>query len=319
MKKELLSIMFLLGVSVALLNIISYSEQDVSAEMQLIKNEVIDLSIDENKEFNKTGTPVTFDIIRISQNGDAVMAGKSEPNMEIFLYENNKKISSFFSDANGEWVWISDSPLTDGLKVFNIKCLNKEGKEFESSQEIYVLGESMPSIKPIVLKLDSSNLDDINIYNTDYIDNTLTLDLLNYYPKRKLTVTGRAPADTDVNIFADDVLIGTVSSDFYGNWKFSSREIVNIESSKLKFFSNIAGIKLKIDLPLTLSELEQNIPRISSKKIFKDNNSWKMTRKISDDSYLYSEIFIKNLKSLSISQLLKHEQTINFFNSKIQK
>ena len=30
------------------------------------------------------------------------MAGKSEPNLEIFLFENNKKIASFFSDANGD-------------------------------------------------------------------------------------------------------------------------------------------------------------------------------------------------------------------------
>ena len=46
------------------------------------------------------------------------------------------------------------SPLTQGLKVFNVKCF-EAGKEFKSSQEIYVLGDNMSSKKPIVLKLDS--------------------------------------------------------------------------------------------------------------------------------------------------------------------
>ena len=319
MKKELLSIMFLLGVSIALMKIIPEVNQTDSTAPQLKENKDIDLGINENKKFENSATPVTFDIIRISQDGDTIMAGKSEPNLEIFLFENKKKISSFFSDANGEWVWISDNPLTEGLKIFNIRCLNEAGKEFESSQEIYVLCDKKSSAKPMVLKLDSRNLDDINIYNTEYIDNSLTLDILNYYPKKKLTISGRAPVGTDVNVFANDILLGSVSSDFYGNWNFSSREIVNIETSNLKLSATIASIKLHIDLPLSLSQLEQNILKTSSINIIKENNSWRLSRKISDDDYLYSEIFIKNSKSLSISQLLNSKKTYNLFDSKILK
>ena len=317
MKKELLLIMFLLGVSIALINITPEINQADSGAPQLKENKDINLGINENKRFENSATPVTFDIIRISQDGDTVMAGKSEPNLEIFLFENKKKISSFFSDANGEWLWISDNPLTEGLKIFNIRCINEEGKEFESSQEIYVLGDEKSSVKPMVLKLDSINFDDINIYNTEYIDNSLTLDILNYYPKKKLTISGRAPVGIDVNVFANDILLGSVSSDFYGNWNFSSREIVNIETSNLKLSATIASIKLHIDLPLSLIQLEQNILKTSSINIIKENNSWRLTRKISDDNYLYSEIFIKKSKSLSISQLLNSKKTYNLFDSKI--
>ena len=317
MKKELLLIMFLLGVSIALINITPEINQADSGAPQLKENKDINLGINENKKIEDSSTPVTFDIIRISQDGDTIMAGKSEPNLEIFLFENKKKISSFFSDANGEWLWISDNPLTEGLKIFNIRCINEEGKEFESSQEIYVLGDEKSSVKPMVLKLDSINFDDINIYNTEYIDNSLTLDILNYYPKKKLTISGRAPVGTDVNVFANDILLGSVSSDFYGNWNFSSREIVNIETSNLKLSATIASIKLHIDLPLSLIQLEQNILKTSSINIIKENNSWRLTRKISDDNYLYSEIFIKKSKSLSISQLLNSKKTYNLFDSKI--
>jgi hypothetical protein len=319
MKKELLSIMFLLGVSIALLNVIPEINQTDSAAPQLKENKDIDLGVNENNKSENSATPVTFDIIRISQDGDTIMAGKSEPNVEILLFENKKKISSFFSDANGEWVWISDSPLTEGLKIFNIKCFNGAGKEFESSQEIYVLGDKKSSVKPMVLKLDSRNLDDINIYNTEYIDNSLTLDILNYYPKKKLTISGRAPVGTDVNVFANDILLGSVVTDFYGNWNFSSREIINIERSNLKLSATIASIKLHIDLPLSLNQLEQNILKTSSINIVKEDNSWRLTRKISDNNYLYSEIFIKNSKSLSISQLLNFKKTYNSFDSKILK
>ena len=311
MKKELLSIMFLLGVSVSIINILPNLNQNGSLKTEL--NEV--KNINEIEKFENLSKSVTFDIIRISQDGDAVMAGKSEPNLEIFLFENNKKIASFYSDANGEWVWISDSPLTEGLKVFNVKCL-EAGREFESSQEIYVLGDNMSSIKPIVLKLDSTNFDDMNIYNTDYIDNGLTLDILNYFPKKKLTLSGRAPVGNDVKIFANDIFLGNASTDFYGNWKFSSKEIVNTERSKLKFLTTISGVKLEINLPISLDQLEQKISKTSSTKIIKENDSWRLTRKISDETYMYSEIFIGNSKSFIISQLFNSKKNINSFNNK---
>ena len=142
---------------------------------------------------------------------------------------------------------------------------------------------------------------------------------MNYYPKKKLTISGRAPIGTDVNIFANDILLGSVVSDFYGNWNFSSREIINIEHSNLKLSATIASIKLHIDLPLSLNQLEQNILKTSSINFVKENNSWRLTRKISDNNYLYSEIFIKNSKSLSISQLLNSKKTYNSFDSKILK
>lgn len=326
MKKELLSIMFLLGVSYLFLNILPFIDKNGVVEAEFNERKNINQTINETKKLENVGIPITFDIIRISQDGDAVMAGKSEPNLEIFLFENNKKIASFFSDANGEWVWISESPLTQGLKVFNIKCF-EAGKEFESSQEIYVLGDNISSKKPIVLKLDSTNFDDIDIYNTEYIDNSLTLDILNYYPKKKLTVSGRAPAGTDVKVFSNDVLLGNVSTDFNGNWKFSSKEIVNIERSKLKFLTTITGKKFQINLPISLSQLEQKIFKTPSTTVIKGNDSWRLTRKISDETYLYSEIFISNSNlyseffisnsnSLLISQLFKPEKNINSINDK---
>ena len=130
-----------------------------------------------------------------------------------------------------------------------------------------------------------------------------------------------------MKVFANDVLLGNVSTDFYGNWKFSSKEIVNIERSKLKFLTTITGKKFQINLPLSLSQLEQKISKTTSTKIIKENDSWRLTRKISDETYLYSEIFIRNSNlyseilisnsnSLLISQLFKSEKNINSINDK---
>ncbi|MEL0125550.1 MAG: hypothetical protein VW827_07805, partial [Alphaproteobacteria bacterium] len=105
---------------------------------------------------------------------------------------------------------------------------------------------------------------------------------------------------------------------------------VNIEHSKLKFFTTITGKKFQINLPLSLSQLEQKISKNTSTKIIKENDSWRLTRKISDETYLYSEIFIRNSNlysetlisnpnSFLISQLFKSEKTINSINDNFKK
>ncbi len=317
MKKELLSIMFLLAVSIAILNIVPEEIQNENFSHKLDKstqsnvNSVKDFLTESNK------LSVTFDIIRVSPKGDAVMAGKSEPNVELFLYENGIKISSFFSDANGEWVWISDSPLSKGLKVFNVRYFNESGQEFESSQEIYVLDENETDIKPIVLKLNLNDHEEINLYNRDYLENSLTVDILNYFPKDKVSIYGRAPEDQKIKIFSNDLLLGEVKSNFYGNWKFSSKEIVNVDRSNLKFLTTIAGVELEIDLSIDLGKLENNMSKSSVTKIIKEENSWRLTRKLSDKNFVYSEIFIKNSKTIGISGLFKLENFRNYYNSLI--
>ena len=49
---------------------------------------------------------LTFDIVRISKNGDVVMAGKSEPNETIELFDGEEIIAEVSSDENGEWIWV---------------------------------------------------------------------------------------------------------------------------------------------------------------------------------------------------------------------
>ena len=80
--------------------------------------------------------------------------------------------------------------------------------------------------------------------------------------------------------------------------------------------TTIAGMKFQINLPLSLSQLDQEIFKTTSTKIIKEDDSWRLTRKISNETYLYSEIFISNSNSLLISQLFKSKKNKNSINNK---
>ena len=297
MKKEILSIMFLLSLSLGLL----YYLPDVIVEDYMEVNEIENLTsnVEKNKQSKNLidfeNTQLTFDIIRVSPDGDTVMAGQSEPNVHIYLYENKKEISSFFADTNGEWIWISDVPLTQGVKVFSIKFTDREGEDHWSNQEIYILDDKSSKLKPKVVKISSDNFDDIDVYNQDYFDNGITLDLLNYKPGKKFTISGRAPSDIIVNLFSNELLIAKIKSDFNGHWKYSS-ELNRKLSQNLNITSKINGKDLSIKIPL-MDFIDKDIEFNDSVKVEMDaKGTWKITRKINENEYVFSEIFNDNFK-----------------------
>ena len=71
-----------------------------------------------------------------------VIAGKTIPNIKVDILDGNETLASVFSDSNGDWVWISDNPLTEGIKRFNLKHFDGED-EFVSEQNIIILREKI--------------------------------------------------------------------------------------------------------------------------------------------------------------------------------
>lgn len=297
MKKEILSILFLLSFSLGLFyylpNVIVNDHIEVDEVSNLADN------IEENNQsynISDENTPLTFDIIRVSPDGDTVMAGQSEPNVHIYLYENKKEISSFYADPNGEWIWISDYPLTQGIKVFSIKFTDREGQDHWSNQEIYILDDKSSKLKPKVVKMSSNNFDDIDVYNQDYFDNGITLDLLNYKPGKNFTISGRAPSDSIINIFSNKLLIAKIKSDFNGCWKYSSKVDSKL-ALNLNITSKINGKDLYIDIPLDMNFVDRDFEFNDSVKVVMDSKgTWKITRKINDNEFVFSEIFNNNFK-----------------------
>ena len=297
MKKEILSILFLLSFSLGLFyllpNVIMQGNMEVD-EITIPSN-----IIKENRELHNISdenTPLTFDIIRVSPDGDTVMAGQSEPNVHIYLYENKKEVSSFYADPNGEWIWISDYPLTQGIKVFSIKFTDREGQDHWSNQEIYILDDKSSKLKPKVVKMSSNNFDDIDVYNQDYFDNGIILDLLNYKPGKNFTISGRAPSDSIVNIFSNKLLIAKTKSDFNGFWKYSS-ELDSKLALNLNITSKINGKDLNIDIPLDMKFVDRDFEFKDSVKVVMDSKgTWKIIRKINEKEFVFSEIFNNNFK-----------------------
>ena len=78
-----------------------------------------------------------FDIVRLDPSGDLIIAGKTEPNIVVDIYDGNQKLTSVLSDTHGDWVWVSKK-IDNGLKRFNLKHSDSEGKIINSDENIII-------------------------------------------------------------------------------------------------------------------------------------------------------------------------------------
>ena len=104
--------------------------------------------------------------------------------------DNNEILSSLYTDANGEWIWVSDMPLEQGIKRFRLMHIDNNGRKKYSDQTLIVFNNNKKNKKPKVIKFLDSNQNDVNLLNTESLNNGLSLDMVNYDPSGEFFFLG---------------------------------------------------------------------------------------------------------------------------------
>ena len=81
--------------------------------------------------------PPSFDVVRVNELGDAVIAGRAEPRSIVIIYDGDREIGRVAADSRGEWVFVSDRPLTPGQH--EIGLLSRSGPQSRLSDQVVVL------------------------------------------------------------------------------------------------------------------------------------------------------------------------------------
>ena len=262
--------------------------------------------------FNKDNIELTFDIVRLDKNGDVVIAGKTIPNIKVDILDGNETLASVFSDSNGDWVWISDTPLTEGIKRFNLKHYNGED-EFFSKQNIIILREKNHDSSSKILKFSKNST--IEIINNNEKILGLTLDIVEQLDNNSLTLTGRTKPNSTVSLFFSNNFVEDSLSDKNGNWKMELKKFKLIDNH-LMITTEIEGQKIKLKTRIFDEKIDPDF--ILEKEItVKDGNSlWRIARKTLGGGIYYSEIYKNNIKEIKNPDLIFPGQVFNIPNLK---
>ena len=314
MKKEFLTLTLLSSIVILVYFLFPNIQDERQKKEKFLEDEnIITENSSENYIDERKSVSLTFDIVRISKIGDAVIAGKSHPNINIDLLSNDKVIANFFSDANGEWIWVSDSPIVPGEKRFKLRHTDEKNNEHESDQVILVLDTTKNDFKSsnkVLLKSSSNNTD---ILNLELVQDGLSLDMANLKEDGLFILTGRTLPQNEIKFFKSNKIVGKVISDLEGKWNFEYKSF-NPSPEELIIVTDVK----EQEISLSFSEKDL-IKFINAKNKFyankitvqPGNSLWRIARKTLGDGMHYSEIYLNNITRIKDPNLIFPGQVFN--------
>lgn len=95
-------------------------------------------------------TNPSFDVVRIGPDGNAVIAGRAEPNSTVRIREGEEVIGEATADERGEWVVLPNKPLASGDRELSLEAEDSTGNVAKADDKVVVLipQEEAPTASP---------------------------------------------------------------------------------------------------------------------------------------------------------------------------
>ena len=293
MKKEILLLLILISFSFGAYNYLQITENN--EEIKLVKeinNDELIVLGPEDSVFEEI--QLTFDIVRITKNGDAVIAGRAKPNQIINLFDGDEKLANITSDANGEWVWTSEFPLGYGIKKLYLKYLENDVL-YNSEQTILIFLDKDSEKEPVVFKTTMNGRGKSEMLNLEEIKQNITLDFVEYSPTGKVLVSGRSEANKEISLFFDDEFVGKSLVDENGLWEFEYDKNIKFGRINLRIDLLTNNELISMSTPIFMENMARIINNSENRIVVQPGNSlWRIARRTLGGGIFYSEIYKKN-------------------------
>ena len=166
-----------------------------------------------------------FDLVRVEEDGSAIIAGSAKPNSEVRLLVDGKELEVVEADGSGTFAILTTIPT--GEKPLELQLEDANDNSVKSKDTVLVIPNKETENKsPKIVIAETSGEIIVQDQNEAAPQiQSLSLDTINYTASGDVVLAGRAASEQTVRIYVDNepVVLGEVNN---GKWNF---EIPNIE------------------------------------------------------------------------------------------
>ena len=166
-----------------------------------------------------------FDLVRVDEDGSAIIAGSAKPNSEVRLLVDGKELETAEADASGAFAILTTIP--SGEKPLELQLEDVNDSNIKTADTVLIIpNKEAEGSGPKIIIAESDGKIIVQEQN-DIAPKIqpLSLDTINYAASGDVILAGRASSEQIVRVYVDNkpVVLGEVTN---GKWNF---EIPNIE------------------------------------------------------------------------------------------
>jgi nucleoid-associated protein YgaU len=253
------------------------------------------------------GAP-SFDIVRVTPEGNAVIAGRAAPSAEVTLRDNGTAIGSVKADEHGQFVFVPAAPLPAGGSELTLTARGPNGSETAASAPVVVVvpgppaavaagapppGPALavlvpPDAAPRVLQAPADNA---------RAHGQLGLGVVDYDDHGNIRFAGSAPPGATVQVYVDNAMVGTAVTAPDGHWTLTPHEgAIAPGAHQVRVDALAAGGRViaRVELPFQREALaSQEVP--ADRFVVQPGHSlWRIAHRVYGSGVRYAVIYQAN-------------------------
>lgn len=257
--------------------------------------------------------PPSFDIIRVSPDGRAVIAGSAAPGAQVTISAGKTKIGTVTADDKGDWVLVPDTPIPSGDQILSLQAESGSSGMITSNQSAIISIPERPDEEVLVAiaepdaptrQLAQGSGSNVVLVPADKpfvsvaaIDLTLAGEAASDSAGSNMVIfSGRAPAGSRVNLYLDDQFIGTTSAKKSGVWLLRSNMAVSEGAHRLRVDQVGAAGQVLLRAEVQFVRQATGSLSISAQQvhILRGNYLWQIARNLFGAGHAFSYIYNEN-------------------------
>ena len=251
----------------------------------------------------------SFDLIRVSPDGSAVIAGRAEPGANVQVFSGTVPVAEAIASARGEFVVFLNAPSATAEDIAIPAA--PEGASLVVSQDDVVILPAAPDAadtNPVVVHRTP---DAVQIVQPSgpAIPSNVSLDLVSYADTGAVQLAGRGQPGNVARVYADGQLAGETPIASGGNWQL---EIADIAEGRYVLrvdeLDASGAVTSRTESPFQREFPEANLPETftqGAKIIVQPGNTlWLMATEAYGNGGAYTQIFSANQEAIRDPDLI---------------
>lgn len=241
----------------------------------------------------------SFDIVRISPEGDTVIAGRAAPGAQVTIYEGETEIGRAKADERGEWVFLPEKPLPPGTRRLTLAVQPPDGKgEPLRSEGEVVLVVPEPGAGGVVAVQVPRSADGTSrvLQRPGDAATGLSIAAIDYDEKGRVGVSGNAEPNARIIVYLDNVQAGEASAAANSDWRIkTTRSLADgqhtVRADQVDASGHVVRrAEVQFEINLSAASGAGYIVTV----VQPGNSLWRIARRIYGEGMAYTEIFAAN-------------------------
>ena len=256
-----------------------------------------------------------FDIVRVDENGNIVIAGRATPDCTIVVRDGDDVVGSTTVDRRGDWVLVPDEPLTPGQRQLSLVAECGDAEPVDSDRVVVLAvpehGAGTGALAVAVAREGSAPAQVLQTpaggrSAADGTPPEVAVASVDYDDAGDIALSGTAQPGSTVQVYVDNQPIGRATADDVGRWTLTPDRKVDPGSYTLRVdqVTPEGKVVARAQIPFVRGQPLTNLPPGRVIIIQPGDYLWRIARERYGTGFQYTLIYDANREQIRDPDLI---------------